>query len=53
MSKVEEGKFQQANVEVTTMNEIGSLTKSFNVMTKRIQELMIVVPEANAFNSCS
>lgn len=40
MSKVEEGKFQQANVEVTTMNEIGSLTKSFNVMTKRIQELM-------------
>ena len=40
MSKVEEGKFQQANVEVTTMNEIGSLTKSYNVMTKRIQELM-------------
>ncbi len=40
MSMVEAGKFQQANVEVTTSNEIGSLTKSFNVMTKRIQELM-------------
>lgn len=40
MSMVEAGKFQQASVEVTTSNEIGSLTKSFNVMTKRIQELM-------------
>lgn len=40
MSKVQEGDFETADVEVTTENEIGSLTKSFNVMTHRIQELM-------------
>lgn len=40
MSMVEKGKFDKANVEVTTENEIGSLTKSFNVMTERIQSLM-------------
>lgn len=40
MVKVQQGDFETADVEVTTENEIGSLTKSFNVMTHRIQELM-------------
>lgn len=40
MSKVQEGDFSQADVEVSTQNEIGSLTKNFNLMTYRIQELM-------------
>lgn len=40
MVKVQQGDFETADVEVTTGNEIGSLTKSFNVMTHRIQELM-------------
>lgn len=40
MLKVQKGDFKTADVEVTTENEIGSLSKSFNVMTHRIQELM-------------
>lgn len=40
MSKVEKGEFQEANVEITTENEIGSLSNSFNIMTHRIQNLM-------------
>ena len=40
MSMVEEGHFDKANVAVTTKNEIGSLSKSFNVMTERIHTLM-------------
>lgn len=40
MAKVQKGDFETADVEVTTENEIGSLTKSFNVMTHRIQDLM-------------
>ncbi len=40
MSMVEEGEFEKANVAVTTQNEIGSLAKSFNVMTERIHTLM-------------
>lgn len=40
MSMVEEGKFDKANVDITTENEIGNLTKSFNVMTERIHTLM-------------
>ncbi len=40
MSMVEEGKFDKANVAVTAENEIGSLSKSFNVMTERIHTLM-------------
>lgn len=40
MVKVQQGDFKTADVEVTAKNEIGSLTKSFNVMTHRIQELM-------------
>ena len=40
MAKVQEGDFSQADVEVSTENEIGSLTKTFNLMTYRIQELM-------------
>lgn len=40
MSMVEEGKFDKANVPVTAANEVGSLGKSFNVMTERIHSLM-------------
>lgn len=40
MSMVQEGKFDKANVEVTTDNEIGSLSRSFNVMTEKIHTLM-------------
>ena len=40
MKKVQEGNFSGADVEIESENEIGSLTKSFNVMTHRIQELM-------------
>ena len=40
MSMVEEGKFDQASVAVTAQNEVGSLSKSFNVMTERIHTLM-------------
>ena len=40
MSMVEEGQFDKANVVVTAKNEIGSLSKSFNVMTERIHTLM-------------
>lgn len=40
MAKVQKGDFETADVEVFTENEIGSLTKSFNVMTHRIRELM-------------
>lgn len=40
MSMVEEGQFDKANVAVTAKNEIGSLSKSFNVMTERIHTLM-------------
>lgn len=32
--------FDGADVEIDSENEIGSLTKSFNVMTHRIQDLM-------------
>lgn len=40
MSMVQEGDFDKANVEITTDNEIGSLSKSFNVMTEKIHTLM-------------
>lgn len=40
MSMVEKGKFDKANVAVTAANEVGSLSKSFNVMTERIHTLM-------------
>lgn len=40
MAKVQEGDFSEVDVEVLSKNEIGSLTKSFNVMTHRIQDLM-------------
>lgn len=40
MSRVQEGHFDGADVEIDSENEIGSLTKSFNVMTHRIQDLM-------------
>lgn len=40
MSRVEKGQFDKANVDVTLKNEIGSLGKSYNVMTERIHTLM-------------
>ena len=40
MSRVLEGHFDGADVEIDSENEIGSLTKSFNMMTHRIQDLM-------------
>ena len=40
MKKVQTGEFPTTDLEVSSENEIGSLTKSFNVMTHRIQELM-------------
>ena len=40
MKKVQEGDFSVSDVVVDSRNEIGSLTKSFDVMTHRIQELM-------------
>lgn len=40
MKKVQEGNFNEGNVEVEAVNEIGSLTEAFNVMTRKIRELM-------------
>ena len=40
MKKVQEGDFKAADVVITSQNEIGSLTTSFNAMTHRIEELM-------------
>ena len=40
MARVQEGDFNGADVEIDSDNEIGSLTRSFNVMTHRIQDLM-------------
>ena len=40
MKKVQIGEFPTTDIEVSSENEIGSLTKSFNVMTHRIAELM-------------
>lgn len=40
MKKVQAGEFPTTDLEVSSENEIGSLTESFNVMTHRIEELM-------------
>ena len=40
MAQVQEGVFSGTEVAVDSQNEIGSLSRSFNVMTHRIQELM-------------
>ena len=40
MKKVQEGDFSVSDVVVDSKNEIGSLTKSFDVMIHRIHELM-------------
>lgn len=40
MKKVQEGDFSVSDVVVDSKNEIGSLTKSFDVMTHQIHELM-------------
>ena len=40
MKKVQEGDFSVSDVVVDSKNEIGSLTKSFDVMTHRIHDLM-------------
>ena len=41
MERVQEGDFSVSDIVVDSENEIGSLTKSFNVMTQRIHELMV------------
>ena len=40
MQKVENGNFDNVNVEIHSNNEIGSLSNSFNVMAEQIQRLM-------------
>ena len=40
MAKVQEGDFSATVMEVPEQNEIGSLTRSFNVMIHQIEELM-------------
>ncbi len=40
MKEVEKGRFDNANIEVIRDDEIGSLNKSFNIMTREIQKLM-------------
>ena len=40
MKRVQKGDFSAAEIEVYSDNEIGSLTRSFNVMTQKIQDLM-------------
>lgn len=40
MKRVQKGNFDIEDIEVISDNEIGSLTRSFNVMTHRIRELM-------------
>ena len=40
MKSVQKGNFDIEDIEVISDNEIGSLTRSFNVMTHRIQDLM-------------
>ena len=40
MKRVQKGDFSAAEIEVYSDNEIGSLTRSFNVMTHKIQDLM-------------
>ena len=40
MERVQEGDFSVSDIVVDSENEIGSLTRSFNVMTQRIHELM-------------
>ncbi len=40
MNEVQEGKFEQVYIDTGGENEISSLTRSFNRMTKRIDELL-------------
>jgi two-component system sensor histidine kinase YesM len=40
MKEVQKGHFENAAVESIDSNEIGMLSKSFNIMTRKIQELM-------------
>ena len=40
MKRVQKGDFSAAEIEAYSDNEIGSLTRSFNVMTHKIQDLM-------------
>jgi two-component system, sensor histidine kinase YesM len=40
MKEVEKGHFDNANIDVISEDEIGSLSKSFNIMTAEIQKLM-------------
>lgn len=41
MKEVEKGNFDNVELEILDKNEIGSLTNSFNIMTKEIQHLML------------
>jgi len=40
MKEVQKGHFENAEVDSSDSNEIGMLSKSFNIMTRKIQELM-------------
>lgn len=40
MKEIEKGRFDNANIEVISEDEIGSLNKSFNIMTREIRKLM-------------
>lgn len=40
MKEVEKGNFESASIEVTERNEIGSLSRAFNIMMEEIQNLM-------------
>ena len=40
MKEVERGNFDNAAIQVWDDNEIGSLSRSFNIMTEEIQKLM-------------
>lgn len=40
MKAVQEGHFEHAEIEILDRNEIGMLSNSFNIMTRKIKELM-------------
>lgn len=41
MKEVEKGNFENVELEIADKNEIGNLTRSFNIMTKEIRHLML------------
>ena len=50
--QVQKGNFDIEDIEVISDNEIGSLTRSFNVMTHRIRELMEQNVKEQAWHGC-